>query len=367
MGLDHEMSASPPAINGLEDITPAWLTQALALKFPGTVVESVCIGTVIPGTATKVRLMLTYNAAGHAHRLPPTMWLKGGLEAHSHSEHLRAVYAGETLFYRELADKYETRTPKCYYADSDDAGISVVILEDVLTLGAKFTQLRKPATPDFVARALEHMARRQAASWMAPELYANEWLRSGGSHHASDLPGWIWAPSNWEKYSNEPRFKLMPQAFRDRALMEKSARNLHEVFFFGEPWALAQGDAHYGQAYEMPDGEVRFLDWSAVQIAHWCHDVSYFMGGALAPADRRATEEDLLKGYLAKLKDFGVEKPPTMEQALKDYSTGILHGVGWVMCPTEMQPEENCHAMTERFVSAAVDRGSLELALAIRR
>ena len=45
------------------------MTGALAVNFPGTVVTSLTIGAVIHGTATKVRLMMTYNDAGHAHRL----------------------------------------------------------------------------------------------------------------------------------------------------------------------------------------------------------------------------------------------------------------------------------------------------------
>ena len=43
----------------IEDITPAWLTSVLGSGYPGTVVTSVHIGTVIAGTATKVRLLLS--------------------------------------------------------------------------------------------------------------------------------------------------------------------------------------------------------------------------------------------------------------------------------------------------------------------
>ena len=66
----------------IEDITADWLTTILSERYPDTVVTEVHVGTVIAGTATKVRLLLAYNDAGHRHRLPATMWLKGGFIRH---------------------------------------------------------------------------------------------------------------------------------------------------------------------------------------------------------------------------------------------------------------------------------------------
>src|SRR3546814_2091171 len=69
----------------IEEITADWLSTVLAENYPGTKVTEVHVGTVIAGTATKVRLLLAYNEAGHAHRLPPTMWLKGGFIRHAYT------------------------------------------------------------------------------------------------------------------------------------------------------------------------------------------------------------------------------------------------------------------------------------------
>src|SRR5271167_3454811 len=94
----------------MDQITADWLTSALSKKYPGTVVTSVFRGTVIHGTATKIRLLLSYNADGHAHRLPPTIWLKGGYEPHS--EQQIPIYAGETCFYRDLSESLDIVCPK---------------------------------------------------------------------------------------------------------------------------------------------------------------------------------------------------------------------------------------------------------------
>jgi hypothetical protein len=36
-----------------------------------------------------------------------------------------------------------------------------------------------------------------------------------------------------------------------------------------------------------------------------------------------------------------------------------MHQVSWVMCLIEMQPEENCAAITERASAAAMDYGTI--------
>jgi hypothetical protein len=77
----------------LGDLTAGWLSEALALTYPGAAVTSLTIGTVINGTAAKVRLLLDYNDAGHAAGLPPTMWFKGGFASHGGFEHMQSVYA----------------------------------------------------------------------------------------------------------------------------------------------------------------------------------------------------------------------------------------------------------------------------------
>ena len=50
----------------LDDVTAAWLTDALSARYPDVEVRGVEIGDVIWGTATKVRLLLQYNDAGQA-------------------------------------------------------------------------------------------------------------------------------------------------------------------------------------------------------------------------------------------------------------------------------------------------------------
>jgi hypothetical protein len=370
------MPAATPLPGSVQEFDAAWLDGVLGHVRSSEVVK------VIHGTATKICVEVTFDAthdpphdaARDATRdatRDPThvpgvqrFWIKTGMEPHSRDKRMDQVYAGETFYYSQLAGKYETRTPRCYFSATDADGHSVIVLDDLEAIGARFVEPVAAGSPDFVARALEAIARYQAASWMAPELHAVEWLRMGGSHRAYDFISWLYAPDHWDVYSQRPRFQKLPPALRDRDLLVRAHRRLQDAFWPSEPWALAHGDCHFGQAYQLPDGEVRLLDWQAVQTAHWAHDVSYFMAGALAVADRRHFERDLLHHYLAKLAEFGVVQPPSEAQAWLAYRANVLHGIGWVMCPVEMQPEENCCVFAERFATAVTQLGSLELVLA---
>jgi hypothetical protein len=85
----------------LSEVTADTVSILLRRQFPGTDVTALQIGDVIPGTCTKARLHLDYNAAGRAHGLPPTMCMKGGFESHGLTGQL---YPREVWFYRHLAD-----------------------------------------------------------------------------------------------------------------------------------------------------------------------------------------------------------------------------------------------------------------------
>ena len=343
----------------IEDINAAWLNQILGGVRAAQVIR------VVHGTATKICMEIAFEPP----RSPQIqrIWIKTGMEPHSADRRMDNVYAGETLYYRQLADRYQTRTPKCYFAATDREGHSVIVLDDLEAAGAHFIAPAEAGSVDFVARAIEAIARYQAASWMAPELYAVDWLRTGGSHRAYDFISWLYEISHWREYMQLPRFQKLAPELRNRELLIRAHRRLQDDFWPQAPWALAHGDCHYGQAYQLPGGEVRFLDWQAVQIAHWAHDYSYFVAGALAIDERRRHERELLHHYLGKLNEFGVTPVPDEAQAWLDYRAHLLHGIGWVMCPVQMQPEENCSAFAERFSTAIVDHDSLGLILGASR
>ena len=346
---------SPRIPLSVEDIDRDWFDSVLDQKvFAARTIE------VIHGTATKIQVALELaNASGGSESR--TVWVKTGLEPHSKTIGTEQVYAGETFFYRNYGGKFETRTPECLFADSDDDGNSVIVLDDLCKYGATFTDPITPGSPELIAAGLECIARYQAASWMNPDLFAVDWLRAGGSFDAADCLAWIYDPQHWEDYSRRPRFQMLAPHLRDRDLLLAAHTRLRKDWLRRSPWALSHGDAHFGQLYSLPSGEAHMLDWQCVQVAHHMQDAANLMISGLSVADRRQCDRDLLKHYLAKLQAFGVEKPPSLEDAFRNLGAYSMHQVSWVMCMVEMQPEEVCCAIAERASAAAVDYGTVEI------
>jgi hypothetical protein len=350
-------TCDPPIPISVEAIDTAWFDAVLLDK-----VLTANTLEVIHGTATKVKVALTL-ADRDGSRRTRTVWVKTGLEPHSKSIGSERVYAGETFFYREYGGAFETRTPECLYAESDEDGNSVIVLDDLCEYGAKFIDPIQPGSPELIAAGLTSIARYQAASWMNDDLYAVDWLRQGGAFDAADCLAWIYDPDHWIVYSKRPRFRFLPPQLRDRDLLLKAHSALRRDWLRREPWALSHGDAHFGQLYTLPNGEARLLDWQCVQVANFMQDPTNLIVSGLGVADRRQCERDLLDHYIGKLSEFGVETAPSADEAYRLLGAYAMHQVSWVMCLVEMQSEEVCAAITERACAAAVDHGTIDILL----
>ena len=88
-------------------------------------------------------------------------------------------------------------------------------------------------------------------------------------------------------------------------------------------------------------------------------DPANLIVSGLSIADRRQCDRDLLAHYVDRLREFGVDNPPAANEACRLLGAYAMHQVSWVMCLTEMQPEEVCCAIAERACAAAVDYGTI--------
>src|SRR3546814_5841669 len=119
----------------LDLVTPELLTQMLAPRWPGIRVTGIELLHAIPGTATKLRLRLQY--ADKPADAPETLWLKGGLEAHSVD--YAALCASEGGFYREFAAIIAPGCPRSWYAPPREGGAPPYLLLEVLVArGVRF-------------------------------------------------------------------------------------------------------------------------------------------------------------------------------------------------------------------------------------
>jgi len=347
------------SISSIDEISSAWVTSLLEPQFPGTVVKSAYLGTVIRGTATKVRLLLDYNQAGHEHRLPPTLWLKAGLESHGASEQMRAIYAGEALFYRDIAPGLDLGLPRGFAAVFDDAtGQSYLLLEDLLARHVRFGHSSTVITPDEAVRVLDLQAKLHARYWGSDALARFEWLQGGGAMGKSGVHDLTYSPEIWDRCRSLPRGRFMAGKLGDRTQMHGVMERLLR-YDLDHAHCLVHGDAQLMNMYFTPDATPGYLDWQTAMHGFWAHDVTEFIVTALSVEDRRRSERALVNAYVEALERYGVVAL-SAESAWAEYVRHTAYTFHWVLCQPEWQPEDVCLLNSERACAAIVDHSSVD-------
>jgi hypothetical protein len=81
------------------------------------------------------------------------------------------------------------------------------------------------------------------------------------------------------------------------------------------------------------------LDWQIVMRSTWALDVAYHLSTILTVEDREASEKELLRYFLDRLRAYGAE-PPAWEEAWLQYRVHMIYGyfqwamTRWVKPPT---------------------------------
>jgi len=341
-----------------EEISSAWLTEALRFRHPGAEVRSVEVVDVMHGTSTKIRVALEHaRDVG----LPTTMIVKGGFEPHS--QWMAGMYRTEVRFYREVRPHIRMHTPACYYAGSDpDSYQSIVILEDLVPRNVTFLNPLRPVNFAQMARRLEDMAVYHAETWNSPKFapggqFENVCSRYDGFgkiFHETYL-----RPDNWERMLAMPRGAAVPRIFHDRDWMEGALAYL-EDYHRQFPVCLAHGDTHLGNLYIEADGTPGFLD-AQCNREPWFFEVNYHLIVGLDILDRKEWERPLLERYLAALRRNGIDAPD-FDEAWEAYRRETAYGFFiFAINENEFQTESVNTAEAARFASAAVDHDTVRL------
>lgn len=336
-------------------IDAAWLGGCLAERFPGTEVIRAERGTVIRGTATKVEFRLEYNQAGQDHDLPPSLWLKCGLETQIPEQAVHSTI--EALFFRDLALRVPVNLPQPYAtAIAPDEASGIVLYEDLnqrpVKFGAQGTELGAPT----IEALLDQLAGLHAAFWRSPELPALGWLKPGGVIHSDQVvPRFM---GFWEHCSQLPRFAQVPDQLRDRDRIERAIMTMLAADI-AEPVCLVHGDPHVGNLFFDPNGKPGLLDWATVMHGNWAWDVAYAMIAGQTVAQRRALQREQLGFYLSRLAAHGVAAPD-FDDAWRDYVRHAIWVFLFALCPAELQPETLCTQMAKRGSAAIVDLGTMQ-------
>ncbi|KAI8949503.1 kinase-like domain-containing protein [Xylaria longipes] len=338
--------ASAPQLPAVPDeVTPEWLYSILGVK-----VNSLKKTNELPGTATK----LFFTAKNDDEERP--LCIKGGFNPAfiQQMPWIVMIYQREVEFFNRIAPKLrDMDLPQAYWAGHSPSQ-GIVVMEDLAARGCQFGNPVETWPVDRVRAGIEQLAALHAKTWgVRPADYP--WLTSDYDHALLTLM------QTYETVVNGPDRPPVRPYLRDQErvtnVLKKHYRSRNPKF-----QCLLHGDAHLGNTY-LEDGAPRFLDWQMIHIGSAFHDVSYFIAGALTIEDRRAHEWEIVAHYLATLKKFGVREnlKVTDEDLRNEYRKSFLAGIGWIMCPYEMQPKDCVHAMAVRYATALDDHKVLML------
>lgn len=334
-----------------EHITPQWATEAIQSQHPGSRVAEVALVMTDDGTNRRARIALDY-AAGSG---PARLFLKAHAAAHRMT-HLRNgnLWNEARLFASGV--ELPVDHPNVFKSIVDLLGLDfLLVMEDLTLRDADPRDATRPMSPEQVARGLRGLAR----------VHSMYWGLSAETHPALDwLQTWE-ATEGWQV----GLLKHVPIGLeRGRAALPPSLSNLGaaEVVEYWSryvntlangPMTLTHGDAHIGNTYVLPDGDVGFLDWQVVRRGRWSQDIGYFLIGSLTEEDRRNHEKDLLEIYRLAL-DLPDSQRPSPEEMWTEYRATPAYGLAiWLstLGTDGWQRPEISQALAQRYAQAFVD------------
>ena len=334
-----------------EDVTPAWMTAAIATRHPDAVVSNVTLASRDDGTNRRARFTLDY-AQGTG---PASVFVK------AHAANHRLVHLRNGNLFNEarlFASGVELplEHPLVYRATPDYLHLDfLLVMEDLLQRGADPREAVRPMTVAQVANGMGGLARLHSRYWnfnrrTAPRLrWVKQWR-----------PGQGWqvglrkcVPRGLERGRGDLPAEVI--TLSGDAIVDLWVRYVRGLS--RSPVTLLHGDTHIGNTYLLPNGEVGFLDWQVARRGHWSQDAGYFPVSALTEDDRRRAEADLLESYRNGLAIPAAQKP-TREEAWLWYRASTCYGLAiWLstLGTDGYQSRENSLALARRFAAAFVE------------
>lgn len=285
------------------DITPEWLSWALEEDVAG-----VDVLDRHSGTTGRARVAVTYANDPEGTR-PASVFVKLAPFDVQQREFVKMAGLGvaEARFYRDLALEITLRIPGAHYAEIDDDGRYVMVLEDLAAADCRFPRPGDADVDEYGAGLVEALARLHAPFWDSPRLRDGgdlEWVTHGhrtGRNVPRRAEGGGFVGMALEQFGDDmgPDFRRLAELY-----IEHSAVIMEKVLDEGTP-TLIHGDPHLGNLF-IDGGRVGFLDWAMLDRRTGMRDVSYVLCNSIPPDIRRANERDWVALYLATLAEGGV-------------------------------------------------------------
>ncbi len=334
-----------------EVLSPAWLSEALSLRFPGIRVTSATLGPVISRVSTNARFRIECEQ-GLPEGLSPYLCVKGYFSEDGARSRLAGI--PEALFYRDLAASSGVRTLRSVFAEVDEQGTNAILLtEDVAAEGAVFLDSLAPYTAEQATESLGQFATLHGRTWGSSALADSAWLAPRLAH-VLRARGIKEIRGNFDG----PIGSRVPPEARDGEKLIRALQALPAIGESNDSWCLLHGDAHVGNVFLDAEGRPSLVDWQLVQRGPWYIDVGYHLGCTLPVDERRHREGELLDAYLEQLAVQGIEWPSAEEVRL-GICCGLVYGFFLWAITLKVDPSITT-AMLERLGTAVADHDALD-------
>jgi hypothetical protein len=340
-----------------EDVSPAWMTEAISARHPDAVVEKVELLTRDDGSNRRARFRLAYQSGKAAG--PELVFCKAHAPANRFVHFRNGNLFNEARLFKSGVT-LDVDHPLVYKSVIEYLRLDfLLVMEDIVQRGADPRDATRAMSVDEVMHGIRGLARVHSQYW-------------GFSSSTHPKLGWVktWKPSKGWQVGLSKRIPAGMTQGRDVLTPEVIAYSADQILGFWTryvasltqgPMTLLHGDAHIGNTYVLPDGNVGFLDWQVVRRGEWSQDVGYFLVSALEEGDRRRSEVDILEEYRRCLK-VPDEQRPTSKQTWDRYRATPAYGLPiWLstLGAGGYQSREICLRLCQRFAAAFTELDTL--------
>ena len=347
-----------------DEVTAGWLSGRLrAAGHPDAEISDFECGPV--GTAyVSGCFRFTLRYARPSPECPATLVGKFPSPDTAVSNMSRQVYANEVAFYRNLRSRVTIPTPACYHADFDEESSAFVLLLEDMHPARQGGQM-EGCDADRARAAVLELVGLHAPTWCDASLRESRWLGSDDPAGFQDL-----LRDLYRAFLPEPLDTFGADLSGEaKALLERvgEASRFPLAIPEPEPFALVHGDYRLDNLLiddRRTPPLITAVDWQASGVASPLTDVGYFLGASMRSAERRETEEGIVRAYhealcAAGVDDFG------WAACWEEYRRASLYGLGLTILALGVaarnEPGDDLfRMMLQRHTAQALDLGAEE-------
>lgn len=337
-----------------EAITDDWLTDVLCRGVDGAAVVGHRLDVRDDGSSNRRRIFLEYNKIGQEKGLPDTVFCKAteGL--------LNRIVLGvsggaksEADFYSLVRPRLEIEAPKALYGRFDPKNFASLIMMKDIAGDVRFGHHTIKVTRQMAESMVCTLAGLHGTFYESPEL---------GS---ATLPYRTWDKWWFDLQEVAPLYAdscdqgfvasehlMSPALFRRRdeiwPATTRSVERHREL-----PKTLTHNDVHFKNWYiTNQDQKMGLSDWQIIAIGHWSRDLIYSLITALTIEDRRSWLEDLVRFYVERMNEHGINMPGENEIWLNLRQQSLSALAFWTntLRPPKGMPDMQPLDITEEFL-----------------